>query len=329
MKILIIGGKQFVGYHIAKAAIQKNHEIIFFNRGKTHHELFPEYLNIIGDRNQDMDKLKDMEFDYVIDTCAYFPEQISKSLDVLEGHFKKYLFISTLSVVKLIEKDFDETVELLEPDYTSDKVTGSSYGPLKVACEETLLKRIKDQAIIIRPGYIVGDMDYTDRFSYYPVMMHFHDEVIMPKTNHLKYQFVDGKDLGEFVIHTLEQELSGIYHTVGPENLTFDQFLEICRKQVSPNCKIHYVDQKWLVKENIILEKDFPTCLDNEEGHILFSANTSKARKAGFKNRPIEDSIQDALDYFLSEKHDIKELKSGMTSEKMNIYLKTILNNKS
>lgn len=321
MKILIIGGKQFVGYHIANAAIKQGHDIVFFNRGRTNSELFPEYENIIGDRNTDMDKLQDMEFDYVIDTCAYYPHQVEKSLDVLEGHFKKYLLISTLSVITTETYNHDETVKKVPTDYTSTEINAKSYGELKSACEEVLENRIGEKGIIIRPGYIVGDMDYTDRFTYYAIMMHYNDEVIMPKTNNLNYSFVDGKDLGKFVIHALDTNLSGIYHTVGPDNLTFEGFIELTRAVVNPSCKIHYVDDNWFKENGEVKHLAFPTCNDNEAGKNVFAANTSKAKQAGFTIRPVEDSIKDGLEYFIREKNDITKLKVGMPIDKMKQYL--------
>ena len=128
-------------------------------------------------------------------------------------------------------------------------------------------------------------MDYTFRFSFYPIMMHFLDEVIIPKTDMLRYSFVDGIDLGKFVISSLEQELTGIYHTVGPENLYFDDFIKICHAVVNKNCKLYTVDDLWLKDNSIIKPQAFPTCTDTKEENYVFSADTTKARNKGFTNR--------------------------------------------
>lgn len=39
MKILILGGKKFIGYHIALEAEKRGHSVTFFNRVKTYPEL--------------------------------------------------------------------------------------------------------------------------------------------------------------------------------------------------------------------------------------------------------------------------------------------------
>lgn len=326
MNILIIGGKRFVGYHIALQALQQGHTVTFFNRGRTNRELFPECENIIGDRNTDIHLIKDRAFDYVIDTCAYFPSQVRYALEALKGNFRKYLLISTLSVVNPNEEYFDESVDLFKADYTSTKITGETYGPLKVACEEILLEEAKEKAIIIRPGYIVGNRDYTYRFSYYAIMMHYLDEVLLPTTNNLNYSFVDGEDLAKFVIHSLVSDLSGVYHTVGPKGLTFEAFLERTKKVVNPTCNIIKADDKFLEDNNIVKPLAFPTCNDDQFGNYIFTANCDKAINAGFITKPIEESIQAGLDYYLEMNESLDDLKVGMNNKTMQEYIQKIQN---
>ncbi len=317
MNILIIGGKRFVGYHIANACIKNGHTVTFFNRGRTNKELFSEYENIIGDRNNDIELLKGLTFDYVIDTCAYFPKQVEDTLHALNNNFKRYLLISTLSVINEDTFNHDETVQTKTPDYDSKEITAATYGPLKSACEEVLLKHAKEKALIIRPGYIVGDKDYTDRFTYYAIMMHFNKEVIMPITNDLRYSFIDGEDLGKFCINVLEKNLSGIYHTVGPKELYFKDFIEIVKNTVNKDCNIHYKNETFLKEHNVMIHQAFPTCNLNKEGNNVFSANIEKALNAGLTLKPIEQSIKEALAYFLEEKGDISKLEVGMNQEEM------------
>jgi 2'-hydroxyisoflavone reductase len=321
MNILVIGGKRFVGYHIVTEALKKGHNVTFFNRGKTNPELFLECETVIGDRNKDMEKLVGYEFDVVIDTCAYFPSQVSKALDVLEGHFKRYLLISSLSVVTPKEIDYDESVETHKPNYTATEITGETYGPLKVACEEVLQQRLGNQAIIIRPGYIVGDKDYTYRFSYVPILMHYLDEILVPETTNLRYTFIDGKDLAQFVIHSLESEFSGIFHVVGPDNFYYNQYIEICQQVVNPHCKLVYKDHQWFESNNIVKPVAFPTCNDFEEGRILFAANTTKAQQHGLTLRPVESSIKDGLEYYIKTVGTLEDLQVGMNIKDMQRYM--------
>jgi nucleoside-diphosphate-sugar epimerase len=326
MKILIIGGKRFVGYHIAKACKARGHEIVFFNRGKTNSELFPKSKNIIGDRDTDMHKLENMKFDAVIDTCAYFPIQVEKSMKVLKDNIKRYLLISSLSVINPKEEGFDETVDLVDLDFNSTKITGETYGPLKAACEKQLVDMIgSDKSIIIRPGYIVGDRDYTDRFTYWPVMINHMKDMIIPKNDQLNFKYVDAKDLGDFVIGALEKELSGIYHLQGPkEPMKFIDFIKTCQRILNPSCRLIKVEDSWFENNDIIKSIAFPLFNDDQFGKTLYSGNPLKSYQYGFKSRDLEDTIMDAFNWYHDHKGDVNLLSVGMKPDQMKSYIKQL-----
>jgi 2'-hydroxyisoflavone reductase len=323
MKILIIGGKRFVGYHIAKACEANGHEIVFFNRGKTNSQLFPNFENIIGDRNTDMHKIQDMKFDAVIDTCAYFPKQIEKSLNTLKDNFKRYVFISSFSVINPKEKGFDETVDLVDLDFDSTKITGKTYGPLKAACEKQVVDMIgKEKSIIIRPGYIVGDKDYTDRFTYWPVMIKHMDEMLIPKNHDLNFKYVDVKDLADFVILALEKELNGIYHLQGPkEDLKFIDFIKTCKDILNPSCDLIEVEDSWFDEQGIKKSVAFPLFNDDRFGKLMYSSNQSKSYHHGFKSRELKDTIMDAFNYYQAYKGDVDLISVGMKPIEMKKYI--------
>lgn len=319
MKILIIGGKKFVGYHIAKAAMEKGHEVTFFNRGKTNADWLPDIPVIIGDRNTDMDKLVGIEFDAVIDTCGYFPQQVEKSLDVLKDNVSRYLFISSMAVVNSDTPGFDESVPIVEADYTSEKITRESYGKLKVACEEVLMKGMdRDKTLIIRPGYIVGAYDYTDRFTFWPVMIKNLDTMPIPPMGDMPFMFIDMEDLAAFAIGALEQSLSGVYHLAGPKKpILFSDFIETCRKVFNPDCKWKELEDKWFDDQEQSKPSLFPLFNDFPEGRILFSANVDKAFNDGMKMKALEETIKDATEWFEEVKGDPQELAAGMKFDQL------------
>src|SRR5688500_13458487 len=96
MKILILGGTRFLGYHLVKAALARNHEITLFNRG-TYPSPSENVETIHGDRNRDLDKLQGRRWDAVIDTCGFVPRTVSASAKILSPSIDRYVFISSLS----------------------------------------------------------------------------------------------------------------------------------------------------------------------------------------------------------------------------------------
>ena len=98
MKLLILGGTQFVGRHMTQAALDGGHEVTLFNRGQTNADLFPEVEKLAGNRDGDLGALKGREWDAVIDVNGYVPRLVRVSAELLNGTVGHYVFISTISV---------------------------------------------------------------------------------------------------------------------------------------------------------------------------------------------------------------------------------------
>ena len=117
MKLLILGGTRFVGRHLVRAALARNHEVTLFNRGR-HREKHPSAAltsveTIYGDRNIDLAKLEGRRWDVVVDTCGYLPRTVRASAEALSHSVDVYVFISSLSVYADVSVfGIDETAPL-------------------------------------------------------------------------------------------------------------------------------------------------------------------------------------------------------------------------
>src|SRR5438067_1373930 len=98
MKLLILGGTQFLGVHLVEAALQRDHDVTIFTRGQTHPELFPHIEHLQGNRDGDLRALEGRRWDAVIDTSGYVPRIVRASAEVLAHATDHYTFISTISV---------------------------------------------------------------------------------------------------------------------------------------------------------------------------------------------------------------------------------------
>ena len=47
MRILVLGGTQFLGRHTVEAALARGHDVTMFNRGQTRPELFPDVEKLV------------------------------------------------------------------------------------------------------------------------------------------------------------------------------------------------------------------------------------------------------------------------------------------
>eukprot|EP01137_Pigoraptor_chileana_P015270 Opistho-2@70984 len=160
MRILILGGTQFVGRHLVEAAQAAGHELTLFNRGRTAASLFPDLELRRGDRRSDLSALVQGRWDAVIDACGYLPGEVERSTALLRGRVGLYVFISSVSAYASFEQPNEEDSPLgplQDPD--TEIVDGASYGPLKAACEQRVAVNFPGQALIIRPGPVVGPHD--------------------------------------------------------------------------------------------------------------------------------------------------------------------------
>src|SRR5690349_5742573 len=99
LRILILGGTGFTGPFQVEYALQRGHKVTVFNRGKTHPgELPNEVEQLIGDRNGQLDALKNRQWDVVIDNPTTLPTWVRDTAQILKGNVERYVFISTISV---------------------------------------------------------------------------------------------------------------------------------------------------------------------------------------------------------------------------------------
>lgn len=299
MKILILGGTKFLGRHLVDAALARGHEVTLFNRGKTNPDLFPNVETILGDREQDTEKLSGREWDAVIDVAGYLPRIVRLSAKALEGAVKKYVFISSISVysefskVGIIESD---PVGKLE-DESVEEITGETYGPLKALCEKLVQEIYGERALIIRPGLIVGPHDPTDRFTYWPMRVKRGDDMITPDKPQTPIQIVDVRDLSDFIVKLIEDNASGIFNATGPgDELFMGEFLDACKLVSGSVATFHWASREFLEEHEVAPWSDMPVWIPDTEEDAGFSRiDVSRAIQAGLKFRPLEETIRDTI----------------------------------
>src|SRR4051794_12875265 len=253
MRILILGGTGFTGPYQVKYALSRGHKVTTFNRGKTHPgELPAEVEQLVGDRNGNLDALKNRQWDVVIDNPTTVPAWVRDAAQVLKGNVDRYIFISTISVFADNSKPNDETSALAKHEgedamkETRDTLIASQfklYGPLKALSEAEAEKWFPKQTLVIRPGLIVGPGDQTDRFTYWPVRVQRGGEVLAPGQPGDPVQFIDARDLAEWTIRMAEKRATGIYNATGPaEQLGVGGMLDGIKSALNANANFTWVD---------------------------------------------------------------------------------------
>lgn len=314
MNILIIGGTIFLGRHIINSALNKNHNVVLFNRGKHNPELFPELEKIRGDREGDLSELKGRKFDAVIDTCGYVPMVVRKSAEYLRESVGHYTFISSISVYKdagTPDINEDSAVEEVK-DGKTDVMTMENYGALKALCEKEISDVYGKDCSLVRSGLIVGDGDFSDRFTYWVERISRGGKIIVPVSETNNVQFIDVKDLADWTVKMTEEKISGVFNSTGPlKTLSLYNFIDECIDFTGSETELVRIDEDFLLKENVIPYKDLTLWLPGDSAGMN-NVNISKAISAGLKIRPLKETLLDTMKYHMTRGADFK-LRTGLT----------------
>lgn len=309
LRILILGGTGFTGPFQVRYALSRGHKVTVFNRGRTHPgELPKEAEQLIGDRNGKLDALKGRTWDVVIDNPTSIPIWVRDAAQILQGNVERYVFISTTSVYADTSKQgLVETAPLAkykgadamkETQATLRANINDLYGPLKALSEAEAEKWFPDKALLIRPGYIVGPGDESDRFTYWPVRVERGGEMLAPGSPADPIQIIDARDLAEWTIRMVEQGTVGSFNAVGPKSkLGMGKMLDVMKKTTKSNVNFTWVDDEFLKSEKII--DDIPIWTSTHGTEIGYSTtNINKAVRHGLTFRPLAETVRATLEWF-------------------------------
>lgn len=333
MKLLILGGTRFLGRHLVDAALKGGHEVTLFNRGTV---TIPAVETITGDRHGDLAELRERRWDAVIDTSGYLPRTVRTATEVLADAVDRYIFISSQSVYADVGmRGVDEThpvktltSEELERansiDTSGHPSYGQLYGGLKALCEQTAEEIMPGRVLNVRAGLIVGPYDYTDRFTYWVVRVAQGGEVLAPGRPERPVQFIDARDLAEWIVAMAEQKQQGVFNAnCAPEKLTMANVLDQCRTIGNSDATFTWVAERFFHDERVMAWSDMPLWLPEEDAPQLAGfmfVNCDRAFATGLRIRPLSDTISDTLEWAQTALSGA-QLKAGIDAERERLLL--------
>lgn len=302
MKLLVLGGTKFLGRHFVAAALARGHAVTLFHRGRTNPDLFPEAEHVLGDRDGGLGALAGRTWDAVLDPSGYVPRVVRASAAALAGRTGRYAFVSSISAYAApLAPGADESAPLATlADPAVEEITGETYGGLKAACEREVARAFGEQALVVRPGLIVGPHDSTDRFPYWPRRLARGGEVLAPGRREQPVQVIDGRDLAEWLLAMLEQDRGGTYNAAGPAApVTLGTLLEQLALAVGSTGSLTWVDEAFLLARGVQPWTELPLWLPADEAG-LDEVSVQRAIAAGLTFRPLAVTARDTLDWDLA-----------------------------
>ena len=298
MRILTIGGTQFIGRHFVQAALDGGHEVTIFHRGRTGAGLFPQATHLTGDRDQDLGALAAGRWDATVDFCAYLPRQVRALAAALGARGGRHMLISSVSAYRApAPAGFGEgwpLAELADPE--TQEVTDATYGGLKVLCERAALDAYGAAATtIIRPTYVIGPYDHSYRLTWWVERLARGGRVLAPGDPADPIQVIDARDLASWMVALLDRSVTGAYHAVSPEPpFGFGLLLDAIATEVAPaGTELTWADSEFLRAaglDDAALPLWPGASLDDAS---LSAASPAAALAAGLAPRPLRQSVAD------------------------------------
>ena len=306
LDILILGGTGFIGPYQVNHALARGHTVTTFNRGRNAGLFGDQVEELIGDRDSDTgDGLNALQggrsWDLVIDNSGYVPRHVKDSAELLAGRCSRYIYTSTISVY-----DFEQspTVNnasplLSAPTPPTERVTGETYGPLKAECDRIVQKVYGDAATIVRPTYVVGPGDRTDRFTYWVDRMHRGGDIVCPAGPDKEVQWIDVRDLSHWMIQLGENDTAGVFNAAGPASpINNEQFMHGLAAFATAPTRLHWPSPE------LLAELKYPTPMFYFYPGKSLHVDASAAVRAGMSYRSLADTVRDTYEWWTSQSEE-------------------------
>jgi 2'-hydroxyisoflavone reductase len=298
MRLLILGGTQFLGRAIAAHAYAMGLDVTCAARGVA--GTVPcgaRFVRVDRDEPDGLAPLVGKEFDAVVDVSRH-PGQVRRAVAALKQRIEHWTFVSTVTVYadnRTIGQRADAAPLRAPTAVEIEHSTEETYGAAKVACEQA----IGENAFICRAGLIVGPEDPTGRFTYWPTRLDRGGEVLVPGTPDDAVQLIDVRDLGQWIVHAAQTGLTGYFDGIGP-SYTRGQFLAECANAVGSSCTFTWVDRAFLESHDIRRwsgPRSLPLWLPLPEFAGFNTRDTSPARDSGLTVRTLSATARDTLSW--------------------------------
>ncbi|MEM9078242.1 MAG: NAD-dependent epimerase/dehydratase family protein [Bacteroidota bacterium] len=310
LKILILGGTSFLGPHQISYALKRGHEVTTFTRGKTvpkiHQELFTKVERLIGDREDNLQALKNRKWDVVIDNSGRKTKWTEDTAELLVDNVEYYMYTSSLSVFyPFVGDDFSENrvlVTEIPKNIDENEKRTYEYGVMKATSEIATMNAFgPERSIIVRPTLIVGPGDRTDRFPYWMARLEKGGDIIIPGNPNEVVQYIDVRDLAEWMIRLLENKAAGVYNGSGPGfEMTTNAFVHGIHASFNSPVKYIQIDDVQFLEENGLIGIQ-PWVIQLPKYAGMSKSDNSKAIGAGLTFRPLSKTVEDTKAWWYSD----------------------------
>ncbi|GGV16160.1 reductase [Actinomadura cremea] len=295
MRLLILGGSEFVGRAVVEDALARGWDVTVLNRGRN--EPPPGATVLRGDRTapDGLEALADGEWDAVVDTWSWAPTAVRDAARLLAGRAERFVYVSSRSVYPLPSPaGTGEDAPVVEGSPDDDG--GGDYARAKRGGELAALDAFgDDRTVLVRAGLILGPYENVGRLPWWLTRIAAGGPVLAPGPRDLGLQYIDARDLAAWTLDAVENRLSGPYNLVSaPHHTTMGELLEACVRATGSDARLVWTDPEPILNAGIEPWTELPIWLPRGDLYdTLHLANVDRALATGLRCRPVEETVAD------------------------------------
>ena len=161
MKILVIGGTNFIGPPVVRRLCGMGHEVTVFHRGKSIAELPSDVHHILGDRTH-LDKFKnkfeEISPQVVLDMFAYTEQDARTLMNTFKGIAQRVVAISSMDVYRAYGVILGRESELVPVPLTEDSPLRQQFYPFREMPNRPLDAPVDYEKILVE-RVVMSDAD--------------------------------------------------------------------------------------------------------------------------------------------------------------------------
>ncbi|MCL7378950.1 NAD-dependent epimerase/dehydratase family protein [Streptomyces sp. 35G-GA-8] len=305
MRLLILGGTEFVGRAVTEAALARGWRVTVFHRG--HHEAPAGVTTLRGDRTapgglaalSDLSGLSGLSdgadaWDAVVDTWSAAPSAVLSTARLLADRVGRYVYISSRSVyANPAPAGLTEDGPLVEG--ASAAAGQTAYPQDKRGGELAAEAVFGDRALLVRAGLILGPGENIGRLPWWLGRIARGGPVLAPGPRDNSVQYIDARDLAEWTLDAVRDGLGGPYNLVSPAGHTsMGELLDACVRVTGSDAELRWTDPETILAAGIEPWSDLPVWIPPGEMHdTLHGSDVSKALATGLRCRPVAETVAD------------------------------------
>jgi 2'-hydroxyisoflavone reductase len=200
-----------------------------------------------------------------------------------------------------------------------EEVNDETYAGLKAGCEQVIASTYDSRCTIVRPHYVVGPGDSTDRFTYWVVRVARGGQVLAPGSASDPLQYIDVRDLAAFMRRCAEQRPPGRFNACTPPGAhTMGELMDSGKRVSGSNATFVWADAAFIQSNGMMEKGEIPIWLPPTgplAGALLVSS--ARAVQQGLRFRDLDSTVRDTLEWHNKRPAEQRQkLAVGLTPER-------------